>query len=272
MPPQWFPPQPLAPQQLPPQQEPPIWPLPQEPLHHEPLPQRIPPKRFNPQPVMFPPEQVHPTRIISHPQNSGFRPFQQRKLQDEVVFISSSMFAELDALKLSTNKVKSHVFSYPGADSQRMVQKLESDRKIKNIVKNAVSKVFLLTGTNNVDPICNQRQTLQNSCNSITKTIDYVQSLFPSAIVNVINILPRVHENRKIVITQLNSHIKKCCERKPHNLCYIDTYSIKLFTFPNGVRKTELFKYMSRNDFDNVHLNNYGVIKLGKHLKYLAHL
>ena len=184
------------------------------------------------------------------------------------------MFADLDALKLSTDKIKSHVFFYRGADAYRMMEKLRNDVDVQNLVKKqTVSKVFLLTGSNNVDPICQKRQSLHDGCVSISKTIEYVQSLFPSAIVNLVNILPRVIENRRNIVNQLNHHIRSVCEMSPINrLRYIDTYGIKLFTFHNGSRKSELFKCMYRNDTDNVHLNNNGMIKLGKHLKYLARL
>ena len=238
------------------------------------LPQRIHPQRSAQprQPLMFPPEQVHPSRNIAVQQQNNFDTHAPQIDKDEVVFISSSMFADLDALKLSTNMIKSHVFFYRGADAHRMMEKLKTDAEVQNLRKNRVSKVFILTGTNNVDPVCHQRQSIQDSCHSISKTISYVQSLFPAAVVNVMNILPRVQENRKNVINQLNRHIKQLCEQNTSNkLQYIDTYSMNLFNSPNGVRKTELFKYMFRNDLDNVHLNNYGIVKLGKHLKYLAH-
>ena len=225
------------------------------------------------QQTQFPPQQMHPSRNNANLRNSEFRPFQENS-PDEVVFISSSMFAELDALKLSTDQMKSHVFFYRGADSKRMLEKLRNDMGLQNLVKKkTVSKVFLLTGTNNVDAVCTERQSMHDACSSISDTIGYVQSLFRSAVVNVINILPRISHDRRTVITKLNEHIKSVCERNFNDgLKFIDTYSIRMFTFPNGSRKSELFKYMFRNDTDNVHLNNYGIIKLGKHLKYLAHL
>ena len=220
----------------------------------------------------FPPDQIHPSRRNSHPRNDQFKAFQENK-SDDVVFISSSMFADLDAYKLSSGNIKSHVFFYRGANSQRMMDKLKNDQEIQNLaMKRTVSKVFLLTGTNNVDDVCCERQNMQEACSSISRTIRYVQSLFSTAEVNLISILPRIAQNRKMVIRKLNEHIESICKNNLNNkLKYIDTYSIRLFTFPNGTRKSELFKYTFRNDIDNVHLNNYGVIKLGRHLKYLAH-
>ena len=222
----------------------------------------------------FPPQEMHPSRNMSQQRSSEFKPLKSYSRQEDIVFISSSMFADLDAGKLSSKQVKAHVFYYRGADSHRMAENLRNDKMVQNLAaKGTVSKVFLLTGTNNVDSVCHQRQSLHDSCQSISKTIEYVQSLFSAAIVNVINILPRVMENRKNVINQFNHHIESFCERHHSNqkLRYIDTNNIRLFTLPNGTRKSELFKYVFRNDFDNVHLNNYGIIKLGKHLKYLSH-
>ena len=96
--------------------------------------------------------------------------------------------------------------------------------------------------------------------------------MFPSAIVNVINILPRTTENHQKIINDLNSHIKLLCERNLNGLKFVDTYSNRLFTLQNGARKPELFKHNYNNDTDNVHLNNHGVVKLGAHHKYLAHI
>ena len=49
---------------------------------------------------------------------------------------------------------------------------------------------------------------------------------------------------------------------------YISTeFERKLFS-RGGYRKHELF---SSNGDDNVHLNSSGIVRLGKHLKYLAH-
>ena len=230
----------------------------------------IPQRHWNSSSPSFPQDQLHPSRRTRPRNDDQFEPFANNRT-DDIVFISSSMFADLNALKLSTEKIKSHVFFYRGADSTRMMEKLRMDKDVQNLARNkSISKVFLLTGTNNVDTICSQRQDMHNACSSITKTIKYVQSLFPSAVVNVINILPRVTHNRKVVIEKLNEHISSVC-RNDNKLNFVDTYNIRLFTFPNGTRKAELFKYMYRNDTDNVHLNNYGIIKLAKHFKYLAH-
>ena len=71
------------------------------------------------------------------------------------------MFSDLDAAKLTTKDVRAHVFFYRGADAYRMMDNLKRDTKCQNLSKQqTVSKVFLLTGSNNVDQIRNRRQTL----------------------------------------------------------------------------------------------------------------
>ena len=49
---------------------------------------------------------------------------------------------------------------------------------------------------------------MRDACISLSQTIDHVKTLLPSAIVNAVNILPCLNENRKRVIDQLNIHIK----------------------------------------------------------------
>ena len=222
--------------------------------------------------TQFPPEQLHPSRHKMPNRNSSFRPFQPQ-IQNDVVFISSSMFADLNASKLSTSDINAHVFFYRGADSFRMLEKLKQDEGIQSLSKKkSVKKVFLLTGTNNVDQICARKQSMSNGCNSIDQMIRYVQYLFPNAVISTLNILPRCSQDRQNVIDQLNRHIKQVCENEVYGLLnFIDTYEMRLLTLPSGTRKSELFKYTHRNDTDNVHLNNYGIAKLGGVLKYLAH-
>ena len=222
--------------------------------------------------IFFPPGQLHPSRRQAHTSSSDFQPFYQKQKQD-VVFISSSMFASLDPDKLSSNDVNAHVFFYRGADSYQMMDRLRRDVKVQDLAnQKSVTKVFLMTGTNNVDNICNNTQSLRDACSSISQTISYVQTLFCTATVNVMNILPRVYENRKKVIGQLNSHIKHLVVKdKSEKINHVDTYTFRMFTSYDGTRKSDLFRKTHFNDNDNVHLNTPGVIKLGRHLKYLAH-
>ena len=236
------------------------------------LQRHVPPKSIPPnQASQFPHTQLHPTRQGGH-RTDNFKPFKTRP-ESDIVFISSSMFADLDPIKLSSNEINAHVFFYRGADSYQMMDRLRRDTKAQNLAKqNTVSKVFILTGTNNVDAICNSRQSLRDACSSVSQTISYVQSLFGTATLNIINILPRVYENRKEVISQLNSHIKSLVVKDASGrLNFVDTQTYRLFSLFNGTRKSDLFKKVNNNDNDNVHLNTLGVTKLGRHLKYLAH-
>ena len=180
------------------------------------------------------------------------------------------MFADLDPENLSSEEINAHVFFYRGADSYHMMDRMRRDNKMQDLAnQNNVSKVFFLTGTNNVDAVRDSRQSLRDACSSVSQTISYVQSLFHTAILNVINILPRVCENRQNVIEKINSHIKNLVVKDTSGkLNYVDTYSYRLFTLYNGTRKSDLFKWVHFNDNDNVHLNNTGVTKLGRHLKY----
>ena len=262
--------QPPKPRPLPMQNTMPTQMLPIPPRHNPP----VPTSRNDLNSSKFPSSQLHPSR---QPGNSRrdytFKPIGKGK-KEEIVYISSSMFADMDPAKLSTEKVNAHVFFYRGADSYRMMDRMRRDDEVQKLSRqNTVSKVFLLTGSNNVDPICNNKQSMRDACSSVSQTINYVKDLFPSALLNVISILPRVNENRKNVIGQLNSHIKNLVLKdNSGRLCYIDTYEFKLFTEPNGLRRSSLFKSNYNSDTDNVHLNDFGIRKLGGHLKYLSHI
>ena len=245
----WQPPRTYPPRSLPPRSNPT---LPVPPRQSEPPRQTIQNKSG-----MFPPGQLHPSRRQTNFRSSDFKPFSTKQRQD-IVFISSSMFANLDPTKLSSNEVNAHVFFYRGADSYQMMDRLRRDAKVQELAKQrSVSQVFLMTGTNNVDNICNNSQSMRDACSSISQTISFVQSLFSSATVNIINILPRAQENRKKVIEQLNSHIKNfVIKERSERLYHVDTYTYKLFTSYDGTRKSDLFRKNHFNGTDNVHLNN----------------
>ena len=84
----------------------------------------------------------------------------------------------------------------------------------------------------------------------------------------MINILPRVSAARNCVINRLNEFICTLCVNLGLNFVSteIDRY---LFSTRQGYRRDDLFNVVGS---DNVHLNSSGIIKLGKHLKYLMHL
>ena len=180
---------------------------------------------------------------------------------------------------MTTELQRAHVFSYPGADASRMLKKLQSSELFQSLTKKkTVYRVFLLTGSNNVDSLAFMKTQLdpdrasQETCDDISNLVGYLQSKFPQATINLLNILPRNNSRRMKVIEKLNNHIKFITEHSASNqLNYIDTYSNKFFTDNNGKRRDDFFKKVHNNDHDNVHLNMKGVARLGVHLKYLAH-
>ena len=177
------------------------------------------------------------------------------------------MFRELNATKMSSRKQAAHVFFYPGADAHRMLNKLKSDQHFQSITD--ASNIFLLTGSNNIDSIYFGSKSLQPAKDDISELVRYLQHHFPQATINLLNILPRETKGRNDVIAAINSYTKSLCERSSsHQLKYIDTISNNLFSTRNGMRKSQFF---SPNGFDNVHLNNSGISRLAKHLKYIAH-
>ena len=104
------------------------------------------------------------------PKNVTSTPVHNKK---DVVFISSSMFSNLSATKLTTEQINAHVFFYRGADSYQMMDKLRRDENVQNLAKQkSVSKVFILTGSNNVDRIWTNKQSLNDGYSSIAQTID----------------------------------------------------------------------------------------------------
>ena len=246
--------------------------------HQPQLPQRSMPSRFVPEPkktkpshslnpLKFTPSMLHPSRQQSVNVNAV-------KSKEEIVFISSSMFSDLDPEKLSTEEINAHVFFYRGADSYKMIERMRRDVELQKLPSQySISKVFLMTGTNNVYPVCNNVQSMRDACSSLAQTIDYVKLLFPTAVLSLINILPRASNNRMRVIDGLNNHINSLVAKdNTGRLKFIDTYLLRLFTFNDGKRKDYLFKCNHKNDNDNVHLCSKGIAKLGKHLKYLAHI
>ena len=89
--------------------------------------------------------------------------------------------------------------------------------------------------------------------------------IFINAKLHVINILPRVDKRKNMTINMLNNTIMEICKR--HGLSFIDTeHDVKLFSV-NGFRRSSYF----RRGLDDVHLNKDGILRLGKHLKFLAH-
>ena len=91
---------------------------------------------------------------------------------------------------------------------------------------------------------------------------------FQSAKISFVNIPPRVSAIRNHVINLLNEHMKLMTSSFP-NLSMISTeLNRNLFVSKDGHRKGIYFSSMGE---DNIHFNNDGIIRLAKHLKYLAH-
>ncbi len=202
------------------------------------------------------------------------------------VYISSSMFRNLNATKLSTDSQKAAVFYYPGATAEMIMHKLAADRRFNKIDPAHVKKVYLLCGTNNVDKILGIPRTLDKSIVEarytkfsntkfsqteveITNLLMYLNNWSPSAIVNVLNILPRASRTRNEVINAINHHISRLATNS-RNINYISTeLDRNMFCDNLGYRNSYLFNFRGE---DNVHLNSLGQSKLAKFLKYHSHL
>ena len=200
------------------------------------------------------------------------------------VLVSSSMFRLLDDSKLSSKSQTAKVLFYPGATAGEMLKRLREDPDFKKINPLFVKKIYLLTGTNNVDRILIVPRSLQNSIIDNKFTIDnyqfnnatadiskltfFLHEWAKSATVNLINILPRESWVRNRVINDLNDFLNTLSRKCPY-INKIDTeLNRNLFSTSNGYRKS---MYFNSNGEDNVHLNYLGIERLGKHLKFLLH-
>ena len=102
--------------------------------------------------------------------------------------------------------------------------------------------------------------------------INFVLAQFAYAKINVINILPRANKGRNDIICALNEHIAYICDSN-HRLNFIDTeMDFCLFCDRRNQRLSAFFRPPNaRNGYDDVHLNEEGVMRLAKYLKYVAH-
>ncbi|KAL5264234.1 hypothetical protein ACHWQZ_G005353 [Mnemiopsis leidyi] len=184
--------------------------------------------------------------------------------QKSALFISSSMFRFLDCQKLSSQALKANKFFYPGANATVMLNKLKKDLSGTDI---SPSVIYVMCGTNNVDSVYYGSQSLSEAVGDITKVIRYLKTVFPSSMVNFVNILPRYKLGRNDVVREINLNVKKFCLEQMINVMETE----HLFNFKNGLRRNEFFAPPSAHISDNCHLNRSGVTKLGRHLKYWAH-
>ena len=196
------------------------------------------------------------------------------KQKPSSVYISSSMFRKLDAKKLSTDTQTAHVFSYPGATTSAMMERFKSDSCFKGISREEITKVFLMCGTNDVDNLtCDGhsfKKRLEGLGVDVERFVDYLNELMPNAKISIINILPRADSARNNVIYSMNITIMSICDSRDFlNFVSLET-DRKLFT-KRGYRNDIYFMAGSHRYPDNPHLNRVGIVRLAKHLKYLAH-
>ena len=186
----------------------------------------------------------------------------------DTVYVSSSMFRYLNPRGMSSRHHKAKVFFYPGANAAQMINRLFLDPEFKSLHKNKVTKVFVLTGTNNIDAIYDGTETMSDTNKSISELLYKLWMTFEHARLNVINVLPREHSEKNNIVLQINKHLYEEC--KSHGLKFIDTElgAEPMFTLFNGSRDNTLFS----NGFDNVHMNSQGYSRIARYLKYLAHI
>ena len=201
------------------------------------------------------------------------------------VYISSSMFSKLEGEKLSSKYHEAHVFSYPGATANAINERFQSDARKNTLNANNVKSIVLMCGTNDVDSILNSprkmrtkllcpdsfsgdARALDSTNNSIEKLILSLHKWAPGADIKIVNVLPRESFSRNRVITDINEFISNL----QYKYTYVKLISTEknrfLFSDKEGFRKSSFF---SRYGEDNVHLNDYGIVKLARHLKYHAH-
>ena len=185
----------------------------------------------------------------------------------DTVYISSSMFRYLDPNRLSSDQQTAEVLYYPGADAAQMLERVTRDPRFIALDKKRVKKVFVMTGTNNVDRVYNGTCLFTKLKDDISDLLYRLWVLFGNAELNVINLLPRQDPAKNSIVTEINQYLKKLC--LDHGVKFVNTELEEnhFFSHINGVRKSELFS----KGYDNVHLSGRGYGVLANYLKYLAH-
>ena len=214
----------------------------------------------------------------------------QHKLQNQAdtytLYIGDSMLKHLNSSKMCSSSQQAKVFAYSGATAKGVKSKLICDPDFLQIDPGKVSKIFLLCGTNSVDRILNipfsmnadlitnngiylpSESNLKSAKSEITQLVTFLHDRCPSASIGFVNILPRESAVRNHVINSLNDHVHNMVSSHLY-LKMVSTESNRnLFTFRDGLRKVN---YFDTKGEDNVHLNNNGIIRLAKHLKYISH-
>ena len=201
------------------------------------------------------------------------------------VYISSSMFSKLEGEKLSSKHHEAHVFSYPGATANAINERFQSDVRKDTLNTNNVKSIVLMCGTNDVDSILNSPRNMRTKLlcpdsfsgdaraldftnNCIEKLVLFLHKWAPGADIKIVNLLPRESFSRNKVITDIN----ECISNLQRKYTYVKLLSTEtnrfLFSDKKGFRKSSFFSSYGE---DNVHLNDYGIVKLARHLKYHAH-
>ena len=109
----------------------------------------------------------------------------------------------------------------------------------------------------------------KKSINDIKNLMDFIHGWSNGASLNILNLLPKGSVHRNNVINKINHFLRNICSQMNY-LNFINAeYKLHLFSDSNGYRKSLYFKQI---ETDNVHLNGSGVLRFGKHIKYLLHL
>ena len=196
-------------------------------------------------------------KLRNNVMHSSLPPSASSGKQVDTVYISSSMFRHLNPSLLSSANQTARVFFYPGANSTQMFERLMNDPEFRKLNKDSVRKVFLLTGTNYVDPISSGYRDIESAKRGIEFILFRLWEIFTSAKLHVINILPRESKSKNDIIYELNSYIWKiCCT---HGLSFINTeFENRLFS-SRGIRKNSYFK---KNHNDDVQTGEAGFLAM----------
>ena len=182
-----------------------------------------------------------------------------------VLYVSSSMFRYISEGKLSSSTIKASKLFYPGADAAAMLNNLKKDLPKLDIVP---ADIYIMTGTNNVDPIYYGTNSLENAMRDISELLDFLKLSYPSSKIHVINILPRHSLGRNDVVLELNRMVERYCVANKFEFMNCK----HLFkTYQSDSRNNTYFMPPNRYHDDNCHLNKVGVERLGKYLKFWSH-
>ncbi|KAL5262089.1 hypothetical protein ACHWQZ_G007699 [Mnemiopsis leidyi] len=96
------------------------------------------------------------------PKNSPQKNMYQTLSADkpDTLFISSSMFRNLNENMMSSSKHTAKVLFYPGANSYEMLQRLLKDEEFYTLDKSAIKQIFVLTGSNYIESLASDSPEL----------------------------------------------------------------------------------------------------------------